>query len=259
MLPLLVSLMAVTGDDVRARMDADAAAGKPLVARVFVALADNEHQGIVPTSNRSLGDGQSPRTNLYWGALYGVRTHLPKRGWRIVSRTEEPESGVLERIVFARTLQRNGREVEAQLVAEAWDGRSIQNTIARFLEASAAGDAHVVAYVGHNGLMESSASAQSGGFSVPELDAKSKRPTSAIVLACASKPYFEARLARTDTHPLLLTTNLMAPEAYTLHAALIAWFSGEASAGVHDSASRVYAEYQKIPVRTGKRLFWSAP
>src|SRR5687767_5358349 len=153
MLALYLSSIAITGGDVQARMDADVAAGKPLVARVFVALADNEHQGIVPTSNRSLGDGQSTKTNLYWGALYGVRTHLPKRGWRVVSRKSDPSEGVLERILFSRKVIRNGREVEAQIIAEAWDGRSIQNTIERFLEASVRGDAHLVAYVGHNGLM----------------------------------------------------------------------------------------------------------
>ncbi len=42
---------------------------------VYVALCDNIHQGIVPIP-KDLGNGQSPRTNLYWGALYGVKTYF---------------------------------------------------------------------------------------------------------------------------------------------------------------------------------------
>jgi len=34
---------------------------------VFVALADNFNQGIVPVSAK-LGNGDNPKTNLYWGA-----------------------------------------------------------------------------------------------------------------------------------------------------------------------------------------------
>ena len=37
------------------------------VVHVFVALCDNRHQGIVPV-RAELGNGQDPRTNLYWGA-----------------------------------------------------------------------------------------------------------------------------------------------------------------------------------------------
>ena len=41
----------------------------------MVALADNDHQGIVPVP-RQLGDGDDPANNLYWGARYGVKTYF---------------------------------------------------------------------------------------------------------------------------------------------------------------------------------------
>jgi len=47
------------------------------VIHVFVALADNVNQGIVPVSP-SLGDGDNPKTNLYWGAAFGVKTFFAK-------------------------------------------------------------------------------------------------------------------------------------------------------------------------------------
>src|SRR5262245_25297618 len=43
------------------------------VIHVFVALADNVNQGIVPVS-ASLGNGDNPTTNLYWGAAFGIRS-----------------------------------------------------------------------------------------------------------------------------------------------------------------------------------------
>jgi hypothetical protein len=44
---------------------------------IIVALCDNEHQGIVPVPE-ALGRGDDPATNLYWGAMYGLRTLLQK-------------------------------------------------------------------------------------------------------------------------------------------------------------------------------------
>ena len=57
---------------------------KPLIIHAFVPLCDNENQGIVPVS-KSLGNGLNLRTNLYWGALYGVKTHFKKqKDWTLL-------------------------------------------------------------------------------------------------------------------------------------------------------------------------------
>ena len=46
--------------------------GEPLRVHVTVALCDNATQGMVPVP-AAIGDGDDPRTNLYWGARYGVK------------------------------------------------------------------------------------------------------------------------------------------------------------------------------------------
>src|SRR5687768_16999263 len=57
------------------------------VIHVFVALCDNVNQGIVPVS-ASLGNGDNPATNLYWGAAFGVKTFFNKnREWQAVNPT----------------------------------------------------------------------------------------------------------------------------------------------------------------------------
>ena len=54
---------------------------------VFVALCDNQFQGIVPVP-QILGNGKNPKQNLYWGALYGVRSYFENKAkdWKFVKQ-----------------------------------------------------------------------------------------------------------------------------------------------------------------------------
>lgn len=261
----------VRGADVQARLTADVKQGRPLIVHVVVALCDNRHQGIVPVPEH-LGDGQDPGTNLYWGALYGVRTHLARNGWTTLPSPAPDANHILERRVFFRNLDRGEASASVYLIADAWDGQHIKAAVRRFLEMAAGGAreevpvaggesvqsidaggaAHIVAYVGHNGLMD---------FSVPGSPAGTEggAPRSAIVLACASKDYFLDHLQAASAHPLLLATGLMAPEAYTLDAVVRAWLSGAASAEALDAAAAAYDRYQKCGIGPARRLFWGAP
>ncbi len=252
---------------VQARIDRDHQRGEPLVAHVVVALCDNENQGIVPVP-ASLGNGQDPRTNLYWGALYGVRTHLTRSGYRLLAHTSRPPEGVLERIVLSKTVKRSGEPVQVFVVGEAWDGRLMRGAIQRFLRIAAGGDvetllidterseislraggaASFVAFVGHNGLMDFDLET----FPQAADDAPAR---ASMVLACASKPYFLEALMEGGSHPLLLTTGLMAPEAYTLDAVLTTLVEGGDSVAIHESAARAYDAYQKCGLRGARGLF----
>ena len=74
-------------------------------------------------------------------------------------------------------------------------------------------------------------------------------------LACASQQYFGATLKPTGAEPLLWTTNLMAPEAYTLKAALDGWIAGETNEQIRKRAAAAYAQYQKISEKAALKLF----
>lgn len=212
---------------------------KPLVVHVTVALCDNATQGIVPVP-AAIGDGNDPRTNLYWGAAYGVKTWLKRERWTIV-RASAPHPAILERITAKKTI--GGREVI--LVADAWRGSRIRDAITSFLEQSSGlGErADVVAYIGHDGLME---------FDVTPRIARNATGPRSIVLACASRQYFSAHLRRARSTPLLLTTGLMAPEAYTLTAAIEAHVRG---GDVREAAARAYHRHQKCSLAAARRLF----
>ena len=93
-------------------------------------------------------------------------------------------------------------------------------------------------------------------FSLPIIP-KRKNAThrDAIILACASKQYFAEVLREGGAYPLLWTTNLMAPEAYTLKSALDGWIGGENSEQIQDRAAGAYDKYQKCGLRAAHRLF----
>jgi hypothetical protein len=260
-----------TAEAAQARIGADLAAGRPVVAHVVVALCDNENQGIVPVP-AALGNGQAPSSNLYWVAMYGVRSFLARRaGWSEWAAATKPTAPVLERVVLRTTIERAGRPGEVFVVAEAWDGREMRAALQRFLTHAAGGlpatldavapdgrtltlptggAAHLVAFVGHNGLMDFSLDATPG----PEAGSS---PRSSIVLACASKPYFLDALRTGGSFPLLLTTGLMAPEAYTLDAVVRAWFGGRSPGQVREAAAHAYDAYQACGLSAARGLFFA--
>jgi hypothetical protein len=103
----------------------------PRTIHVFVALADNQHQGIVPVPAR-LGNGDDPDHNLYWGSAYGVKTFFRRSGeWVLTNCIAKPKPEVLERCVFKH------RETNTYLVADAYRGSEIREAILDFFDAAA--------------------------------------------------------------------------------------------------------------------------
>ncbi|HWN08316.1 MAG TPA: hypothetical protein VNO50_03435 [Pyrinomonadaceae bacterium] len=241
--------------------DKPAVVNRVPVIHVFVALCDNVNQGIVPVS-ASLGNGDNPATNLYWGAAFGVKTFFARsRDWQLVTHTGNPGGAILERLVFKH------RQRELFMVADAYRGKEISQAMRDFLEAAAGhsggpikikstagetefyadGSAELVAYIGHNGLMDFEL------HSPPQ--ARDERGRQAIILACASKQYFDKPLRQTGAAPLVWTTNLMAPEAYVLSAAIDGWMKKETDEEVRARAAAAYHKYQNCGLKAANRLF----
>ncbi len=251
------------------RIDSDLSKGKPIVIQVSVALADNKNQWIVPVPEE-IGNGQDPRTNLYWGALYGLKTYMTKKaGWKKLASVQVNDERILERLVLKKHFIRKGKSVLVYLVADAWDGKYIVDTIKQFIRYNAGydvfsvnadgkkiyagGKAHLIVYIGHNALMDYGG-IKSILFSEQE-SAKDNPDNDSIVLACKSQPYFSSRLKEVKAHPLVLTTGLMAPEAYSLHSAIEQWIAGASDVQVRKAAAGSYSKYQKISVKAAERLF----
>ena len=105
---------------------------------VFVALCDNEHQGIVPVPQH-LGNGNDPENNLYWGAMYGVKTYFKKsKDWKLVQSINNPKDEILERLIF-RQINYN-----VYIVADAYRGKEIKKAVIEFFDASAGKNKEIV-------------------------------------------------------------------------------------------------------------------
>jgi hypothetical protein len=231
------------------------------VVHVFVALADNQHQGIVPVPV-ALGNGRDPQRNLYWGAAYGVKTYFKAgKDWQLVWSGRASKDAILERCVFKSVKD------DVFLIADAYEGSQIKSAVTDFLSAAAgitkenfsvkinaseialaiAGAADLIVYVGHDAFMD---------FQVaPIAGTKGNKSRRTVVLACASKSFFGPYIRQTGAEPLLWTTGLMAPEAYTLKAALDGWIAREDDEAIRSRAAQAYDKYQKCGVHAALKLF----
>jgi len=222
---------------------------------VFVSLCDNKYQGIVPVP-KAVGDGQNPNANLYWGCAYGIRTYFQKSSeWKLIAARGK-NGIILERLVFKHAVK------NYYLIADAYDGQYIKQCTKDFLNSSCgnkkdtlqlddkilgiSGNASLLAYIGHDGLMD---------FQLFETYSNAdNKKRDIIILACYSKRYFNPYLQAANVNPLVWTTNLMCPEAYTLHDALTGYVKGESNENVRERAAAAYSKYQKCTLKAAKNL-----
>jgi len=225
--------------------------------RIIVCLADNTYQGIVPTTAK-LGNGQDPSNNLYWGALYGLKTHFKNHDmWRTGSvskdQTGQPDY-ILDSASFGLKQPPFSND-QCFVAAQAWDGKYMKQAIQYFYDSLAQSDGgpDLTIFVGHNGLMDFPLFAP-----IPSAETKARnleRKRAAMVFACNSADYFTDTTRNYGVNPAVMTHGLMAPEAYSIEPAIRAWFKGKSNTDIRRDAAAGYAKYQKIPVRNARRLF----
>ncbi len=233
------------------------ASASPKKIHVYVALADNKNQNIVPVG-RVIGNGQDASNNLYWGALYGIKNYFHKKSpnWQLIETIKNPDPFILERAVFK---EKNG---QAYMVADAYNGKYIKQTILDYIQAtngqdsqsitiekqelSFGGGADLTIYIGHNGLMD---------FTINPNLTKTASQKNTIILACYSKVYFSPFISQIGAKPLLWTKSLMAPEAYSLEGAINSWLKADSPNKILDAAISQYAQYQKISKKAASTVF----
>ncbi len=230
-----------------------------LIVRVFVPLCDNEYQGIVPVS-KALGNGQNPSSNLYWGAMYGLKTYFKRaKQWKLKASERPNNKAILERVIFEHV-----GNPSVYLIADAYDGSQMKACLQDFFTTAsgspqadiyldetlitANGHADLVVFNGHNGLMDVSVSAPLNADGVAR---------DAAVIACVSKNYFTDQLLKTKAYPLVMTTQFMAPEAYVLEGIVNHWLQQQSAKKIHLEAAKAYHQYQKCGLNGAKRLFFS--
>ena len=232
----------------------DLAAGKPLVVEVHVPLCDNS---IIACGNAKLGDGDNPDTNLYWWTTPGFGTWFARRGsgWTRTTNLKAGETGdadVLALHVNKRTVaapaawKKRGApaKFEIQIRVRAWRGTAIDRALAAYAaDVSGASPAQIVAWVGHNRLMD----VDTYQWPKPGADIKGT-----IAIACHTAAYMEEPVPASTRVPLLMTRDFLFSNAAPLEATVLAFAAGGSYAEIRLAAATAYAGVQKREV---KRIF----
>lgn len=241
------------------RMQQKIANNEPLVIHVFVPLCDNDHQGIVPV-NANLGNGLNLKSNLYWGAKYGVKSYFKSlNDWKLIDSQKDPSEKVLERVIFSKNY---GKGKQVYLIADAYRGDHMRDCLIDYFQSLAGKKsetilvnnqnikgyqaADLLVFNGHNGLMDTTVE------SIYNQDGIQK---DAAVIACASADYFNEPLNFLKAYPVLTTTNLLAPEAYVLESLINNWANLNTGVSFKTTAGKAYHRFQNCGVKGATRLF----
>jgi len=230
------------------------------IIHIYVALCDNDSQGIVPVPKK-IGNGNDPDNNLYWGCGYGIRTFFNNSAeWKVVLKKKYAEGMIIERYIYKH------KTMDAWLIADAYRGNKIKQCTIDFFNASAGnntdtisvknngktevlniGKASLVCFIGHDGLMD---------FTIDNYPVKkTETKNDVMILACISKSYFSDGIKKAGANPVLWTTGLMCPEAYTIKAAIDGWLLKETGQRIRKRAAEAYNQYQKCGMKGAMGLF----
>ncbi len=209
--------------------------------RVFVALADNASQGIARVPAK-IGNGDDAEANLYWGNSEGFKGIFARsKAWKLDKTESNPQPEIIERRSYKHASK------DCVMIAEAWRGKNIRQCLEAFSKALHDEDNDLVAFIGHNGLMDNSIPVSFGPASAT--------PPDAIVLCCISGRYFEPHLQAAKARPVLTTTQLMYPGSFLLRDALDVWLRSGSRAEIRQAAARAYATNQSISVKAASGVF----
>jgi hypothetical protein len=212
----------------------------PKQTRVFIALCDNKTQGIMPVGER-IGNGDDADANLYWGCSDGFGSHFRRsKRWKTISLEKDVSPVILRRMKLAHA------DGQMELTAEAYRGSNIKDCLRDFESAAASGKYDLVAFIGHNGLMD---------FELPAPEAVSGNRTRVVALCCLSEKYFGDRLRALGCEPILMTRQLMYPGSFLLHAAIEKHLAGGDAAAIRAAAAAAYARNQKISTKAALGVF----
>jgi len=255
------------------RVIGDVAAGKPLVVEVHVPLCDSS---IIACGNQKLGDGDNPATNLYWSTTPGFGEWFARRGsgWKRVLAQKAGDTGdpdVLAVHVYRRQVTASAawvkrgapKHFELDVVVHGWRGKAIDRALAAYAadvsgqgtrtlaladgtQVEAGGAAQLVAFVGHNRLMD---------LERFEWPTPGKATQGAIAIACDTAPYMKREVSAATRVPLLMTSDLLFANAAPLEAAVIAFATGNGYAEIRRAATAAYADIQQETFRHVSGVF----
>lgn len=265
------------------RLAGDLRAGKPMVVTVYVALCDNDSQGIIPVRNRSICDGDHPMQNMYWAGKNALAGMAKKQRWKKVSRVEDPDGTLMVEQIWEKWahpgpgLRAAGVDepFKIYVIGRAYRGNKIHNAFVDYLRAvhnddalsmdldgttiSYGGAGHVVGYVGHDYMMD----VEPGSAALREIvDATRGDSSSAkgvFALACAGDSWIRPFISRENVYVMALNVYLAFPNAWTIDGILDGIADRGDGADIHRSAAKGFAKGQECGVTWARKALNHGP
>ena len=256
------------------RVARDLRAGRPLVTTIFVALCDNDAQGIVRVKNARICQGDSPDQNLYWASAGGLASVLQAARWQRLSVEHFGQGDLAVKAVWWKRLLPGG-DLRARGVAAGFDayivglgyrGARIRQAMVDYLRAvnddkttdvspsvglRAGGASHLVGYIGHDYFYDV-------GDARPLLalrNGDSAMHKGVFALSCAGHRLIRPAIARGNAHILLLNRTLGFPGAWTAEAIVTAIAEGRSMREIHHKAAAAFAKGQGVALAVALAAF----
>lgn len=243
-----------------------------LTVTLHVALFDGRN---VPSARR-FGDGADPKHNLYWGAYYGIETHMANAaGWRRAYTDDGDGGQILRRVVFHRQAPSSpawralgvDEAFDVYVLANAWpSSRIVEATEQPIRDAicgkpvtlavdgqslAFGGASEIVGYVGQNHMLEEhwDVFARLG-------DCQPLKQTGIFFASPRSAVVLHREIIDRGLYPVLFTRTTVMPEAYLTDGLLKALLAGTLDDGFPAAAAAEYARYQKsVTTEQAARMF----
>jgi hypothetical protein len=250
------------------RLAGDLAAGRPFGTTIYVALCDNDAQGIVKVKSRRLCRGDEPGENLYWSAAGGLAATLRAAHWQQVATATFAEGDLAVKSIWRKRLVPGGQlrahgsraPFDAYVVGLGYRGTRIREAMMDYLRAvngdesraeavgalalAAGGASHVVGYIGHDYFYD----VDDWQPLLQLRDGDSTLQKGVFALSCTGHRLIRPAIQRANAHILLLNRTLGFPGAWTAEAIVTGLAAGLDERALHRAASAAFAAGQGVPL-----------
>jgi hypothetical protein len=257
------------------RIAADLAAGRPVVATFYVALCDNDSQGIVKVKNRRICRGDDPAQNLYWATAGGLSATMATEKWQRVSVAYFETGNLAVKAVWRKSFAPGGllrargvtTRFDAYVVGLGYRGTRIREAMIDYLQAvnrdeetaqsagqvllRAGGSSHLVGFIGHDYFYDVDDWAPL--LALRRGDSILHKGT--FALSCTGHRLIRPAIKRANAHILMLNRTLGFPGAWTAAGILAALADGKTMKEIHHVAAAAFAAGKGMSLGTALGSF----
>lgn len=231
---------------------------EPLVIHVFLPMYG--YNASRNTVYQDWADGTNPKSNLYWGAGYGLKTYFKRYdNWKLIYEKDSISEFVAERVVFAKNFT---NKAQVYLIADAYFGYGMEFCLNDYFSAiweentdsvnildkaiPANGNADLIVFNGHNGLLD---------YEIVLKNKKCVNQKETAIICCGSYCNFIDKIKLYHTFPLITTLDAIPAEAYILASIIEPWAMLKSDEEIRQNVMRKYISIHHCTKEDADRIF----